>query len=143
MNAAHIKAGRARRPLTLLGCMGRALVISLAIFLALTLLAAWLAYQQSDPLSAMRPLSYAVMLLSFLLVGWVAARLRGRQFLISGILGGVAMAAVLSVLMLALCGEHTLDGSRLLLTYPIGIALSALGGLLGSVRRERRIRRHA
>lgn len=143
MNAAHIKAGRVRHPLTLLGCVWRALLLSLAAFLALTLLAAWVAYRQSDPLSAMRPLSYAVMLLSFFFVGWLAARLRGRQFLISGILAGVALAAVMAVLMLTLCGEGTPDGGRMLLTYPLGVALAALGGLLGSLKRERRVRRRA
>ena len=141
MNAAHIKAGRTPRTQTLFGCVIRVVLISLAVYFALSLLGTLIAYGQSDPLGTMPPLAVAAMLLSFLFGGWLAAKMRGKQFLIAGLLTGLFMAAPLLLLMLALCGELSPDGGRLLLSYPPAIALSAIGGVLGGVQPKRKLRR--
>ena len=133
---------------TLFRCVLRGVLSALALMLLLLLGAAAFAYSSNDPSAKIKPLSYAIMLLVAFFAGLISARLRGRQGLFCGFFSGIALLLLFALGYLSFVGEAEVAFLPLLLSYLLMLALSLLGGMLGtasstgSKRRSHRIKRH-
>lgn len=131
--------GKKRR--TLIACIATGLFTFVLLLFGLSLLAARIAYGQSDPAAWIMPVSYLSSLLAAAGGGFTAARLRGRQGLICGLLVGVGVLAV-SLLCLALFSkEGEADLMRTVTFYPFSFLCATLGGLAGGANKARKPRR--
>lgn len=129
------------------GCVLRSIFFSTLLMLLLLMVAAAFAYRSDDPAAQVTPLSYAVALFTFFSGGFSAARRRGRQGLICGLLTGAGMAILFLIGYLCFIGDGEASLGRLLISHLLMLAVSLMGGVLGGVmpaggtRRVRRSKR--
>ncbi len=131
---------KARAPRSLGAVMLRAFLIAVFFFGIALFACAYFAYGSADPTALLRPMAYAIVLSASLVLGFSAARMRGRQGLLCGGLAALLMLLLLTVGLLATMGEGGFSPERILPLYLIAAAMAVLGGVLGSLRREKRRR---
>jgi putative membrane protein (TIGR04086 family) len=123
----------------------QAVLLSLAItalsLLSLLLLASALLLKTDNPLALIPACGNGCALFCAFLCGYLAARLRGRQGLIVGAAAGLGYLLVYLLVATVLVGEGNLEIGMLLFSCLFFLALAVLGGMLGSLKRERRRRR--
>ena len=131
--------GQKRRTMT--ACIATGLLVFLLLLLGISLLAARIAYGQSDPSSWIMPTAYLSSLLSAMGGGLTAARLRGRQGLICGLLTGVGVLIFCILGFMIFSGDAETDMLRVAVSYLFVFLSAVLGGALGSARRSVKRRR--
>ena len=122
-----------------------ALLISLITLILMLLLSSAIAMKSQNPSALIPPLGNGCALACAFLCGFIGARLRGRQGLLIGAASGLGYLLLFLVGLLALAGDGNLEMGMILFSYLIFFALSLLGGVLGTVKRQRkkhRGRRH-
>lgn len=129
---ASLSLGPNKKNHSLLSCVVRGILVSALLMLLLLLAATAIAYRSDDPAAKVTPLAYAAALLTFLLGGLLSARRRGRQGLICGGLTGLGLVMLFLVGYLVMLGDGEADLGRLLLSYSVLLAVSILGGGIGS-----------
>ena len=131
--------GQKRR--TMATCIAAGLLIFLLLLFGIALLAARIAYSQSDPSAWIMPAAYLTSLLAALGGGFGCARLRGRQGLICGLLTGVGIL-IFSILGFMICsGEAETDMLRVASSCLFSFLSATLGGILGGTSKKRAKRR--
>lgn len=116
------------------------LFITALVLLLLLLLSSAVALRSEDPSSLIPPLGNGCALLSAFLCGFLAAKLRGRQGLLVGAAAGLGYLVLFLIGLATQLGDGGLNMGMLLFSYLIFFALSVLGGVLGSIKRERKHR---
>ena len=124
-----------------LGAVLFSLFLTLLFLIALLLIASFLSLRVKDPAALIPLWGNGASLLGALFCGFVAARLRGRQGLLVGGAAGVADLLLFLLGLAALAGGRELQIGRILFSYLIFLSLSILGGLLGTMKQEKRPRR--
>ena len=123
----------------------RSVLLSLAItallLIAMLLLTSALLLKTDNPLALIPACGNGCALLCAFLCGYLAARLRGRQGLIVGGAAGLGYLLVYLLVATVLVGEGRLEIGMLLFSCLFFLALAVLGGIFGSLKRERRQRR--
>ena len=133
------KKGRSLFGATLFG-----FVFTLLFSTAFLLIAALCAYETSDPSAWLAPLSYASLVMSSLVSGFSSGKFAGRRGMITGLCSGLLFAVLLFCVSFfsGMLSDRSLYGA--LLGYGMMVLLSALGGILGSHKREKKKhRRHS
>lgn len=120
----------------------KSLSITLATGLILILGASLIAYFTVDPNSVILPLSLAASALTALIGGFAAARINGSGAMLTGLLNGCVMMAIMILVSLFL-GKHATGYSTAIsfLLHAAFLLLSAMGGLLGQKRAKPRHRK--
>ncbi len=117
------------------------LLVFLVLLFGLSLLAARIAYGQSDPSAWIMPAAYLSSLLAAMGGGFTAARLRGRQGLICGLLTGVGVLVFCILGFMIFSGDTETNVLRAATSYLFAFLCAALGGLLGGANKRRGKRR--
>ena len=119
-----------------------ALSATFCLLLFLLLIGTTFAYSREDPAALIPSVAYAIGLIAALFCGFTAARMRGKQGFLCGLLSGLALLVIFLIGLLIFMEEEGPSPS-LLLFYPLLLALSVLGGMLGGRKRSGRRRRHS
>ena len=120
------------------GKFGIAVGASVAIYLALSVIAATVAYTLGDPSGALGILALGSLIVSGTVGGIVSARVGGERGLGFSLLASLAVTLLSMILSLIFSGGVTLGGFMNALTYMGG---GAVGGFVGRRRAPRRRRR--
>ncbi len=132
---------RGKKDRTVITCAAMGSILTMMLICALALLCTVIAYRNNNPSEWITPFAYLSALISALMGGFSAARLRGRQGLLCGLLTGVSVLMLFAVGLLIFTGESELQAGRILIFYALIYALCVLGGILGGLRREKHHRR--
>ena len=130
-------------PRTFLRSVLLSLLITVPVLFFLLLLSCAVALRSEDPNALIPPLGNGCALLSSLLCGFLAAKLRGRQGLLIGAAAGLGYLVLFLIGLATQLGDGTLNIGMLLFSYLIFFSLSVLGGVLGTLKRERKHRRRS
>lgn len=132
---------RAKKERSLPSAIGWA-ILSAAIFLpCIAFLLTLFAYKSSDPTRYIPIFAYIAALTTALFCGFLAARLRGKQGLLCGLLSGLCMVVLFLLALFIFSGGEELHAGRVLLTDIPVFILTLLGSLFGAARRKPRRRR--
>lgn len=120
----------------------KSLLITFAAGAVLTVAGSLVAYFSADPNVLILPLSLVAAALTALVGGFAAARINGSAAMLSGLINGTAMMAIM--ILASLFFKHDTSGYSAivsLLLHAAFLLLSAIGGLLGQKRAKPRRRK--
>lgn len=99
-----------------------------------------IAYKNADPTSLILPFSYTCICISALIPGFVSGKTRKKQGALTGLTSGAVVLFIMYVGTL-LAGDGRISLPMLLL-YATVMALSTLGGVIGTQKRTKKKHRH-
>ena len=137
----QVRAHRKKGERSFLRAVLLSLLATAATLLGMLLLASVLLPTSDNPLALIPLCGNGCALFSALLCGFFAARLRGRQGLLVGGAAGLGYLLVFLLIATVLAGEGRLEIGMLLFSSLLFLVLAVLGGVLGTLKRDRRRRR--
>ena len=117
------------------------LFLTFLLLIAALLVASFLSLRVKDPAALIPLFGNGASLFGALFCGFLSARLRGRQGLLVGAASGLAYLLLFLLGLALFSGGRELQLGRILFSYLVFFSLSVLGGLLGTMKREKRPRR--